>query len=385
MTAYRPAYLVVTELFLPTKGGTAVWFDQVYRRMGDRNTHIVTAAVPGAAEHDAGHPNTIHRVALKRYRFLRPESLAMYARLFIRLLQLAVRCRFDSVHAGRVLPEGLVAWPVARLLRVPLIIYAHGEEITTWRQWAKLRAMRFTFRRAAIVIANSEFTRNELIKLGVDAKRIEMIHPGVDVERFKPASPSSELLRKIGMNAGQSLVLSVGRLSRRKGFDNVIRALPTVIAAGCDVHYALIGIGEDREHLERLARDESVAERVHFLGHVSMDELAPWYNSAQVFAMPNREIDGDNEGFGMVFLEAAACGLAVVAGAAGGTAGAVVHGSTGLRVDGTSLPAIAEALIRLTKDRDLARRLGAKGAERARAEFSWSAVADRTLAAVNRA
>jgi phosphatidylinositol alpha-1,6-mannosyltransferase len=87
----------------------------------------------------------------------------------------------------------------------------------------------------------------------------------------------------------------------------------------------------------------------------------------------------------MVFLEAAACGLAVVAGAAGGTAGAVVHGSTGLRVDGTSLPAIAEALIRLTKDRDLARRLGAKGAERARAEFSWSAVADRTLAAVNRA
>src|SRR5512135_2182092 len=92
-------YLVITELFLPTKGGTAVWFDEVYRRVAGVSTHIVTADVSGAAEHDRNHPNTIHRLPLRRHRWLRPESLAMYARLAFTSLRLALRHPFDAVHA----------------------------------------------------------------------------------------------------------------------------------------------------------------------------------------------------------------------------------------------------------------------------------------------
>ncbi|MCL5059546.1 MAG: glycosyltransferase family 4 protein, partial [Candidatus Thermoplasmatota archaeon] len=105
--------LVLTELFLPTKGGTAVWAAEVYKRLGGREIHIVTADVPGAAAVDAAHPNTIHRLNLRRVPWLRPESLAMYLRFFLVSLWLSFNHRFDAIHAFRALPEGLVAWAVA--------------------------------------------------------------------------------------------------------------------------------------------------------------------------------------------------------------------------------------------------------------------------------
>src|SRR5690606_26937298 len=120
------------------------------------------------------------------------------------------------------------------------------------------------------------------------------------------------------------LVLSVGRLSRRKGFDKVIQAFPALIHAGLDIQYVLIGIGEDYEYLFDLARKHDVADRVHLLGHVTAEDLPCWYNACDVFIMPNREINGDTEGFGMVFIEAAACGKPAIAGNAGGTGAAVV-------------------------------------------------------------
>ena len=131
--------LVLTELFLPTKGGTAVWAAEVYKRLGGKEIHIVTADVPGAEAVDAAHPNTIHRLKLKRVPWLRPESLAMYARFFFKSLALALTHRFDAIHAFRALPEGLVAWAVTRLTFRPVVIYAHGEELTTWGAAASTR------------------------------------------------------------------------------------------------------------------------------------------------------------------------------------------------------------------------------------------------------
>jgi phosphatidylinositol alpha-1,6-mannosyltransferase len=373
-------YLVLTELFLPTKGGTAVWFDAVYRRLGGKQIHIVTADVPGAAEHDREHPNVVHRLKLQRHKWLRPESLLTYSMLFTRSLALTLRHRFEAVHAGRVLPEGLVGLAVAGLARVPLVIYAHGEEITTWRQPGKFRAMTLVYKRADAIIANSEFTRTELLKLGVSSEHITIVYPGVDVARFRPGLPHQDLRAALGLTAGQKLVLSVGRLSRRKGFDQTIRALARLRAEGLDVAYAVIGIGEDRDYLKGIARECCMTDRVHLLGHVAAEDLARWYNAADVFVMPNREIDGDNEGFGMVFLEAAACSKAVVAGKDGGTGDAVIDGITGFRVDGASSDEIANALRKLLIDSELARTLGARGHARALAEFSWESVADKTRA-----
>lgn len=371
--------LVITELFLPTKGGTAVWFDEVYRRLGGKELHIVTAEVPGSAEHDADQPNSIHRVILRRHWWLRPESLGMYLRLWEKCIRLAVAHHFDAIHAGRALPEGLIGWLIAKMFQKPLVVYAHGEELTTWKQGGKHKAMTFVFRGATQVIANSDFTRRQLLQIGVSPGRITLINPGVDVNRFRPGLATDDLRSRIGLGQEQRLILSVGRLSRRKGFDQVIRALLALQARGVEAHYAIVGIGEDMGYLKDLAVSTGVESRVHFLGHVSMDELPRWYNAADVFAMPNREIDGDTEGFGMVFLEAAACGTPAIAGRAGGTSAAVVDGVTGVLVDGASSQEVEGGLAALLLDNVLAGRIAVEAAKRAREELSWEHTAAHTL------
>jgi phosphatidylinositol alpha-1,6-mannosyltransferase len=298
--------------------------------------------------------------------------------LFARALRLALTHRFDAIHAGRALPEGLTAWAVARLTLHRVVIYAHGEELTTWGRGGKYKAMRFALRHANRVIANSEFTRDELLNMGVNPARITLIYPGVDVARFRPGLAFADLRESVGVGTNGKLILSVGRLSRRKGFDQVILSLPTLVSAGLDVHYALIGIGEDQDYLLELAREHGVAARVHLIGHVSADDLPRWYNACDVFAMPNREINGDTEGFGMVFIEAAACGKPSVAGLAGGTGAAVLDGVTGLRIAGDSLPKVTTALGDILGTPQLSQRLGQLGYTRATNEFGWSQVAIKT-------
>lgn len=371
-------FLVLTELFLPTKGGTAVWFDEVYRRLGGKDIHIVTADVPGAAVYDLNHPNTIHRLALKRLGWLRPESLVMYLKFLFVSLWLALTHRFDAIHAGRALPEGLVGWLVARLVFRPVTIYAHGEELTGWGRGNKYKAMCFALRHADVVVANSDFTRDTLIGMGVAPAFIKVIYPGVDIERFRPGLPYDDLRKGLGLSPRARLVLSVGRLSRRKGFDTVIRCLPGLVASGQDVHYAIIGTGEDLDYLKDLACRTNVSDRVHLLGHVSMDDLPRWYNACDLFALVNREIGGDTEGFGLVFLEAAACGRAAIAGKAGGTGSAVREGYSGLRVDGADEREVATAILALLTETERATVFAENALSRARSEFSWERVAHRT-------
>lgn len=143
------------------------------------------------------------------------------------------------------------------------------------------------------------------------------------------------------------------------------------------MHYALVGIGADRDYLERMAHETNHSGCVHFLGHVEADDLPRWYNAADVFVMPNREINGDTEGFGMVFLEAAACGKPSVAGRAGGTGAAVVDGQTGYRVNGKRTAEVAQALNALLNDDELSYAMGRRGLARARSTFDWPVVARR--------
>jgi len=363
--------LMLTELFLPTKGGTAVSFDDDFRRLGGKEIHVVTADVPGAVEFDRAHPNTIHRLRLARVPWLRPESLFMYVKLFAKATMLVATRRFVAIFAGRVLPEGLIAWAVARLRGRPVLVYAHGEELTNWGRGRKFAIMCFVFRHADAVLSNSDFTRDTLVDLlGVDPGRIAVVYPTVDEDRFHPGVSGEAQRAKLGLAKGQALILSVGRLQRRKGFDSVIRALPLLRERGIDAHYALIGIGDDQAYLRQLAAELAVSDRVHLLGHVDYDELPRWYGACDVFAMPNRDIAGDTEGFGLVFLEAAAAGKPAVSGTAGGTGSAIVDGVTGLRVDGEASDEIAQALERLLRDPAAAQRMGRAGRQRVLENFT---------------
>lgn len=370
--------LVLTELFLPTRGGTAVWAAEVYRRLGGREIHIVTADVPGAEAVDAVHPNRVHRLSLERVPWLRPESLLMYWRFFRVALALAVTRRFDGIHAIRALPEGLVAWLVARLTLHKVTLYAHGEELTGWGYGGKYRAMRFALRHADRVIANSENTRATLLAMGVEPSRITLIHPGVDLTRFRPGLDVTGLRASLDVTPDDYLLLSIGRLTRRKGFDHAIRAIARLRAEGIPVRYAIAGVGEDADYLDELIAETGMQGVVRRLGAVNDADLPRWLNACDVFLMPNREVDGDNEGFGMVFIEAAACGKTSVAGVAGGTASAVLDGETGLLVDGESVEAVADAVRLLYRDPVLRDRMAEAALRRAHERFDWQVVADAT-------
>lgn len=377
----KTSFLMITELFLPTKGGTAVSFDDDFRRLGGKEVHVVTADVPDASEFDRTHPNSIHRLVLRRTRWLRPESLLMYTNLFLKSAALAVAHRFDAIFAGRVLPEGLIAWAIARLSRRPVLVYAHGEELTGWGRGAKFRVSCFVLQRADALLSNSDFTRDTLVGLmGVDPGRIALVYPTVDEGRFRMGLAAEDLRESIGVQPGQKLVLSVGRLMRRKGFDTVIRTLPMLRKHGVDAHHAIVGIGEDQEHLRGLATELGVADRVHLLGHVNYEDLPRWYCASDVFAMPNRDIDGDTEGFGLVYLEAAAAGRPSLAGLAGGTGSAVEDGVTGLRVDGDRVDAVAEGLMRLLSNPLEAARMGRNGRARVLANYTHQRRVDQLRA-----
>jgi phosphatidylinositol alpha-1,6-mannosyltransferase len=231
--------------------------------------------------------------------------------------------------------------------------------------------MCFVLQRADWLLSNSDYTRDTLVDLiGVRPERIAVVYPTVDEKRFRPELPCEDLRNSIGLTPGNQLILSVGRLQRRKGFDNVIRALKVLRQQGYDAHYALIGIGEDLEHLRKVARDTGVQEYVHFLGHVSYEDLPRWYSACNIFAMPNRDIDGDTEGFGLVFLEVAASGKPAVAGLAGGTGSAVVDGVTGLRINGENLNEIVQALSHILHNPEEAAAMGRRGRERVIGNFT---------------
>lgn len=362
---------MITELFLPTKGGSAVSFDDDFRRLGNKEVHVVTAKVPGSTEFDSTHPNSIYRLKLERCPWVKPESLLMYLKFFYKSLWITVTQRVTAIFAGRALPEGFIALLIGRLTRRNVLIYAHGEELTGWGRGGKFKAMCFTLQHANWLLANSENTRNTLINLiGVKPERIVITLPTVDENRFHPDLDSHNVKSSIGINHNKKLILSVGRLQKRKGFDHTIKALALLVEEGLDVDYALIGTGEELETLQALAKELKVEERVHFLGHVSYDDLPRWYKDCDLFAMPNRDIEGDSEGFGLVFLEAASSGKPAISGTAGGTASAILDGETGLRIDGEKVADIAQGIAYLLRNPAEAQRMGDKARARVLENFT---------------
>jgi phosphatidylinositol alpha-1,6-mannosyltransferase len=174
---------------------------------------------------------------------------------------------------------------------------------------------------------------------------------------------------------GDILLLSVGRLQRRKGHDIAIQAIATLRTRLPNLRYVIAGDGEERSRLERLAADLNVQDRVFFAGIVSDADLPAFYAACDIFLLPNRVDEGDIEGFGIVFLEAAASGKPVIGGNNGGVPEAVDRDVTGLLVDGADVWAVAAAIADLATSEERRGRMGLAGRVRAHGSFSWQRAA----------
>jgi phosphatidylinositol alpha-1,6-mannosyltransferase len=237
-------------------------------------------------------------------------------------------------------------------------------------------------REAAVVITISNYTKKVLLKLGVDPSKIVIVSPGVNPNRFNPSINPIKVVKKHSIK-GKKVILTVGRLAgqeRYKGQDMVIRAMPKIVAQLPDTIYILVGDGEDRPRLKKLVQELKLEDIVIFAGQVSNEELPSYYSACDAFVMCSREIQNEyrqkkTEGFGIVFLEASACGKPVIGGRSGGIEDAVIDGETGILVDPNNIDEIAETVIKLLTGDTLAQRLGRQGRDRVVNELSWDKVA----------
>jgi phosphatidyl-myo-inositol dimannoside synthase len=378
--------LLVTELFPPAVGGSAALFANVYGRMPAVKVTVLTD--PDASS------SSVPPTGLPR-RWVRMESRKRGARSLGELRTIwrvssAIRSHTRhnpgiTIHAARPLPEGLPALVSSflTLRSTRYVCWAHGEDLAaalTSREHAWLA--RRVCRNASTMIANSKFTAGIIESLGVPTRRVRTIYPGVDVDRYRPDIDPTPARRQFAPSAGPVL-LSVGRLQRRKGHDLAIEAVALLKGEFPGLQYLIAGDGQERARLEDLARAHSVDQQVRFLGGVSDDQLPSLYAACDIFLMPTRRDASDVEGFGIVFLEAAATGKPSIGGRNGGVPEAVADGETGLLVEGTDGGELADAIRTLAMSPTLRATLGAAGRQRVVRSFTWERAA-REVEALHR-
>jgi len=371
--------LLITDKFAPHRGGTAVVYTEWCRRLRDGVT-VLTCAVPGTdwRGFDAAAPFHVVRVPFTNIPKVRYPLV--WARLYLAARRLMAAAPADVLHAGQVLETGLAGAALKRRYGVPLVVHAYGEEIACYRR-SRLaaRCLQRVLHAADAITAVSAYTREQLLALGVPATKVSIQYPGVQPPAIEPGAADA-IRRRYGLG-NRPLLLTVSRLLERKGHDAVLRALPRIAERVVDVAYVVVGSGPCGAPLKALAAELGVADRVVFAGSLDAQEMAACYAAADVFIHPNRQLaGGDVEGFGIVFLEAGAAGKPVIGGNSGGTPEAVVDGVTGLLVDPNDVDAVGDAAIRILTDRNLARRLGKQGRERALAEFTWERAAEQIRA-----
>ena len=365
-----PRTLIVTNDFPPRKGGVERFvFDLADHLPADR-IRVIAPAHPGDGPFDGSLAFPVRRVARPR---LRPTAELLRA-----INEEIGSDRPDVVLFGHALPQVGLASAVVREAGVPFATLTHGVEY--W--FAKVPGFRGMLRRATagagLVTTISAYVAEPIARALPDGVPLAMLSPGVDTERFRPDVDPAVWRGRLGLG-DRPVIVCVSRFVPRKGQDVLVRTFAAVRAAVPDAAIVLVGGGPFRAKVEALARRSEHRDAIVLAGEVGDDELPGLYAAADVFAMPCRSRWGglEVEGYGIVFLEAAATGLPVVAGRSGGAAEAVIHGETGFVVEGTDDAAVVDAIVTLLRDRATASAMGARGRERAVAGYDWRTIARR--------
>ncbi len=363
--------LFITSDFPPLPGGVANYLHHLALLL-DEPPLILTSRMAGAAAFDRAQPYRVVRApvdaaaAWQRKLLLGPAWVWLSARL---VRQHRPRLAVGGFASPQVLLS--LAW-LRRRYRLQTALIAHGGDLCLLQKPGPLRAIeRRWLHSLDRLVANSQFTADLLVsRLGLPPERVRVFRPGIDFARFQ--QPGTIPLPH--WPAARKKILSVGRLVAYKGFDRVLQAVAGLVERGLDVGYIIVGAGPDRPRLERLAASLRLEQRVHFAGSVPDEALPRYYNTCHLFALVSREepARGAVEGFGIVCLEANACGKPVVGSRSGGIGEAIIDEQTGLLVAPTDIPALGQALHRLLTDEALAHRLGAQGRRRARRQFDWA-------------
>jgi phosphatidyl-myo-inositol dimannoside synthase len=362
-------HLLVTNDFPPKIGGIQSLLWEWWRRLPPDRFAVLTSPYAGAAGFDGAQPFRVERT---------PEPVLLPHPWMVRRIDgLAREVGADLVVLDPAVPLGLVG----PSLELPYDVVLHGAEVTVpGRLPGSRQALGNVLRRARHVISAGEYAAREAERAAGRALPVTVVPPGVDVDRFRPLDDAAraEARRGLGLAENAELVVSISRLVPRKGFDVAIEAAALLAPSRPDLVLAISGAGRDERRLRRIAAAR--AAPVRFLGRVPNERLPALYACADVFAMACRTRWGglEQEGFGIVFVEAAACGVPQVAGDSGGAAEAVDDGVTGLVVRRPDDPReVAAALEALLGDPGRRADMARASRKRAVAEFSYDVLAER--------
>jgi phosphatidylinositol alpha-1,6-mannosyltransferase len=360
--------LVVTNDFPPRQGGIQSYVYELARRQPPDSIVVYASDHDGAAAFDAEQPFPIvrHPTGL-----LVPTPAAQR-----RAVAVLTEHGASAVWFGASAPLGLMAPALRRAGAERIVASTHGHEVG----WAMLPAARQALRRIGdgcdVITYIARYTRTRLGTAFGPHPELRQLTPGVDIETFRPGLDGSTVRARHGLG-GRRVIVCVSRLVRRKGQDVLIEALPRIRREVPDAALLLVGSGRYERELRATAERHGVAEHVVFTGGVAFTELPEHYAAGEVFAMPcrTRRKGFDVEGLGIVFLEASAVGLPVVAGDSGGAPEAVREGETGYVVDGRDIAAVTDRLVRLLQDDTLRRDLGTAGRAWVEKQWPWDVLA----------
>lgn len=364
-------YLLVTNDFPPKLGGIQNYLYELWKRLDPDSFIVVTTKFPGAKEFDCDQDFKIIRL---NHRFLLPSR-----RLAREIGELAKKYDVEFIIWDPALPVGMLAPSTG----YPYGVVVHGAELTVPARLPYLaRKIRQVLASSDFVISAGQYPKSEIDQLFSryhdQLPKVVVIPPGVDHYRFKVLSQSErERFRsQLGLNEGDFLVSSVSRLVPRKGMDTLVKASALLSKAHPELKVIIAGTGRDGARLERLIKRYKAP--VTLIGRVDDDELPTLIGSSDAFAMlcRNRWVGLEQEGFGIVFVEASACGIPVLAGFSGGSCEAVVNNVTGYVIyKPKSARRTAESISMLISDSDTRLRMGKEGRERVLEEFSYDVLA----------
>lgn len=349
-TLAKPDLFLFLEIF-EREGGIQSYVQELLSGYlaGDETTDRPTADVFLLRDRPSANPFQSERL---RFRYFKTQSVLLSRLKLARaLLFYLVRHRPQRVFCGHVLLAPLV-WLVCQPLGIDYIVMTHGKEV-----WGSLpRMSQIALQQAHQIWTVSRYSRDRAVAAHqLDPAKIQLLPCPVDGDRFRPGAKSPDLIEKYQLGNCR-VILTVARLwsgDVYKGVDVTMRALPTIAGAVPNVKYLVIGRGDDQPRLAKLAADLGIGDRVVFAGFVPTPELADHYRLADAYVMPSQE------GFGIVYLEAMACGIPVLAGDADGSADPLQDGQLGWRVPHRDPIAVAQACIEMLQGRDDRRTDGA--------------------------
>ena len=369
--------LLVTNDFPPRRGGIQSYLGEFVGRLVQAGSHEVAVYAPkwkGADAFDEAADAAGYQVVRHPGTLMLPG-----AGVDARMRRLITERDIDTVWFGAAAPLALLARRARQAGATRVLASTHGHEVG----WSMLPVARSVLRRIGedtdVVTFVSRYTRSRFAPAFGPAASLEYLPPGVDTDRFRPDPAARTELRERYRLGERPTVVCLSRLVPRKGQDMLIKALPSIRRRVDGAALVIVGGGPYLETLRRLADDCGVADHVTFTGGVPSDELPAHHALADVFAMPCRTRGGgmDVEGLGIVFLEASATGVPVIAGESGGAPEAVQHNETGLVVDGRSVNKVADAVTELLADRDRAAAMGAAGRRWVTSQWRWDTLAAR--------